>query len=116
MRGLTSEQAQIKEVALNVWALFCGLFPELKDKPKPLITFDKRVKKVWAYASCGKVQFGFHDSINNVALYLHEIAGHEIAHVVQIYLYPDTEDHGKEWQDLMRMIGLEPHSFYGNAR
>lgn len=114
---LTKEQEQIKLVALNVWALFCGLFPELKDTPIPKITFDKRVKKVWAYAGYGTVQFGFADSLKHPGLYMSDIAGHEIAHVAQIRLHGnDVEDHGKEWQDLMRMIGLEPHLFYEAAR
>lgn len=111
------EHEYINEVALNVWALFCGLFPELKDTPKPRITFDRRVKKVFAYASLKGVQFGFEDSIRYWKLYCQEIAGHEIAHVVQLRLYgAETEHHGKEWQDLMHMIGLEPKEFYDIAR
>lgn len=107
------EHENIQEVALNVWALFCGLFPELKETPTPRIVFDRRVKKAYAYASFNGVQFGFKDSIRHYRLYLNEIAGHEIAHVVQLRLYgAESDHHGKEWQELMQMIGLEPKEYY----
>jgi len=49
---------------------------------------------------------------------IERIVPHEIAHIVQTVLYPDSKPHGGEWQYLMHILGLpadRTHSFKTKA-
>lgn len=97
----------------ELWAVFRGKYPTLPEKP-PKLAFDKRIRKAWAYAygtEC--IRLSFEACLARPELYLSDIVGHELAHVVQAHIDDsETEDHGKTWARLMREIGLEPKEFY----
>lgn len=96
-----------------VWAEFRARYPTLPEKP-PKLAFDKRIRKVWAYAygtECVRLNFGA--CLARPELYLSDIVAHEICHVVQAHVDDsETLDHGPVWARLMGEIGLEPKEFY----
>lgn len=49
---------------------------------------------------------------------IHRTVPHEVAHIVQYVLYPNSRSHGGEWQYLMHILGLEAdrtHSYKTTA-
>lgn len=97
----------------ELWAVFRGMYPVLPEKP-PKLAFDKRIRKVWAYAyGTETIRLNWYGCLARPELYLKDIVGHELAHVVQAHVNDDEkEDHGPVWARLMREIGLEPKEYY----
>lgn len=97
----------------DVWAVLRGLHPSLPPEP-PKLAFDKRIRKVWAYAYGSEcIRLNWYGAIARTDLYLSDIVAHELCHCAQAML-DDTEtlDHGPVWAGLMCEIGLEPLTHY----
>ncbi len=45
----------------------------------------------------------------NTEQMLNQTVPHEVCHIAQHQLYPHSKSHGREWQHLMRLLGLTPN-------
>jgi SprT protein len=55
-----------------------------------------------------RISFNPYHARDNFKQFIEEIVPHEVAHVAQYVMHPQSKQHGVEWIDVMRKLGLPP--------
>lgn len=111
---------QLAEILKSIWNKYCGIYPELKSFEMPVIRFDARIKKVWAYSypSLNVIRISFHGFKDNAQEYISDIIPHEAAHQIDHNVNGEPkEDHNENWAGIMIAFGIQPKTiYYGNLK
>ena len=102
--------------ALEVFELYNSLLPRDTINPR-LITIDFTLRSRTAGSACWekrRLNFNLILAADNLDEFLAQTVPHEIAHLYQTKIYPDSKPHGNEWKRVMRLGGFNPirtHSY-----
>lgn len=78
---------------------------------RPTVTYDLRGHHAgYARSSNNNIRLNLDLLLNETTRdeILNETIPHEVAHIVQRQIWPNSKSHGKEWKRLMWYLGLEP--------
>jgi SprT protein len=109
---LTRQATVLQQEAINAKVFEClQILGNKFDKEFkfPTITYGlKGATAGMAWAAENRIDLNVDYLIDAWDDMLNETVPHEVAHIVQRVLWPNSAAHGKEWQYLMRQLGLRP--------
>jgi SprT protein len=110
----------IKREAEKIFDHYNGIFPNAQIKMSD-INFKFNLKGRVAgksFYQMRQLSFNLFYANDNITDFLNRTVPHEIAHLYQTKMYPDSKPHGSEWRMVMQSGGysaIRCHSYNSNA-
>jgi predicted SprT family Zn-dependent metalloprotease len=117
MQAMQMTQSTLQQLAQNLWDEYCEIFPKLVKFDCPRIVLNNRFTKTagMSYADENRIDLGVKFFAKNAHEIMTVTLPHELAHQIEYNLngwYPRKLHHGKQWQEIMVLIGQDPNPYH----